>query len=68
MALPIITHPPRDHRQRSTLLCLAHDRCLLRPGRVGRSGPAADKITGLLMSPPGPAQILAETEHLIFSD
>ena len=30
--------------------------------------PAADKITGLLMSPPGPAQILAETEHLIFSD
>jgi len=30
--------------------------------------PAAEKITSLLMSPPGPAQILAETENLIFSD
>jgi putative phosphoesterase len=30
--------------------------------------PAADKITALLMSPPSPAQIMAETEHLEFSD
>jgi predicted phosphodiesterase len=30
--------------------------------------PAAEKITSLLMSPPSPAQILAETEDLIFSD
>ena len=30
--------------------------------------PAAGKITELLMSPPSPAAILAETENLIFSD
>jgi predicted phosphodiesterase len=30
--------------------------------------PAAGKITELLMSPPSPADILAETENLIFSD
>jgi hypothetical protein len=30
--------------------------------------PAAGQITSLLMSPPAPAQILAETEDVIFSD
>jgi predicted phosphodiesterase len=30
--------------------------------------PAAGKITDLLMSPPSPAEILAQTENLIFSD
>jgi predicted phosphodiesterase len=30
--------------------------------------PAAEQITGLLISPPAPAQILAETKDLIFSD
>jgi putative phosphoesterase len=30
--------------------------------------PAADKIADLLMSPPRPADIMAETEHLVFSD
>ena len=30
--------------------------------------PAADAIAGLLMSPPKPAEIMAETERLVFSD
>ena len=30
--------------------------------------PGAERITGLLMSPPSPAEFMAETEHLEFSD
>ena len=30
--------------------------------------PAAEKITGLLMTPPSPAEIMAETERLVFAD
>jgi putative phosphoesterase len=34
-----------------------------------RSGdPAAEKIAGLLLSPPAPAQVTAEAEQLVFSD
>jgi diadenosine tetraphosphatase ApaH/serine/threonine PP2A family protein phosphatase len=30
--------------------------------------PGAERITGLLMSPPSPAEFMAETQHLEFSD
>jgi len=35
---------------------------------AGSGDPAADKITDLLMSPPSPSEITAETERLVFSD
>jgi diadenosine tetraphosphatase ApaH/serine/threonine PP2A family protein phosphatase len=35
---------------------------------TGSGDPAAEKITELLMSPPSPDEIMAETERLIFSD
>ena len=35
---------------------------------TGSGDPAAEKITGLLVSPPGPAEIMAEAEQLVFSD
>jgi putative phosphoesterase len=35
---------------------------------AGCGDPAAGKIADLLMSPPSPGQIMAETEHLVFSD
>ena len=35
---------------------------------AGSGDPAADKITDLLMSPPRPNEIIAETERLVFSD
>jgi putative phosphoesterase len=35
---------------------------------AGCGDPAAETIAGLLMSPPSPGQIMAETAHLVFSD
>jgi putative phosphoesterase len=35
---------------------------------AGCGDPGAERITELLMSPPDPGQIMAETEHLVFSD
>lgn len=35
---------------------------------VGSGDPAADKVADMLMSPPSPNQIMAETEGLVFSD
>jgi len=65
MALSIITQRPALNVQASQVLIL---RTMTDVWHGPAGDPGAAKITDLLMSPPSPAEIIAETERLEFSD